>query len=210
MRRIEIDDDIYEILLQNTQEIGESASSILRRLLKTSAPTQPKSPRVPDENLVEPRQPDDQKPAPPPRAPKDLRLQPIINRLDLSLHRTAVDRFLAILGALHQVHKATFHRVSSLGGRNRTYFAPSEKEIEATGSSTQPKQIPNTDFWVVTNNDTSKKQRIIQEVMETLDYESAEAQNIARLVHPDARMPSHWPEMLGTRSKEQDDGKLRI
>jgi negative modulator of initiation of replication len=189
MRSIEIEDDIYEHLLQNTQEIGESASSILRRLLKISPRTEPEvdTPTLP--------------------TGKHPKLQLLLSRLDLSLHRTAVDRFLAILSVLYQLHKDKFRRVLDLGGRNRTYFAESEKEIEERGSSTQPKRIAGTPFYVVTNNDTPKKQRMLQKVLERLDYEYAEAQNIAIWVDPTVRIPS----FTGSgRAQRAEDGETDL
>lgn len=45
MRTIEIDDDIYSYLLSRIIQIGESASSILRRELKLNGQTEPKKDR---------------------------------------------------------------------------------------------------------------------------------------------------------------------
>jgi negative modulator of initiation of replication len=56
MRRIEIDEDIYQHLCRHTQDIGESASSILRRLLNLPAGTG--STKVSEPPAVEPKQPE--------------------------------------------------------------------------------------------------------------------------------------------------------
>jgi negative regulator of replication initiation len=44
MKTIEIEDDVYALLLQNAEKIGESASEILRRLLEI--PPQKRKPRI--------------------------------------------------------------------------------------------------------------------------------------------------------------------
>ena len=40
MKTIEVDDDLYRYIASHTQHIGESASDILRRMLKFSAASQ--------------------------------------------------------------------------------------------------------------------------------------------------------------------------
>lgn len=40
MKKIEIDDELYQYIASNTQSIGESASEILRRLLKLTPGTE--------------------------------------------------------------------------------------------------------------------------------------------------------------------------
>jgi len=46
MKTIEIDDDLYQFIASQTQQIGESASDILRRLLIVSL-TEAQAPAVP-------------------------------------------------------------------------------------------------------------------------------------------------------------------
>lgn len=41
MKTIEVDDELYSYIASHTKHIGESASDILRRMLKFSATTQP-------------------------------------------------------------------------------------------------------------------------------------------------------------------------
>ena len=42
MKTIQIEEDLYQYIASNTQEIGESASAILRRLLLEQQTNQPK------------------------------------------------------------------------------------------------------------------------------------------------------------------------
>jgi negative modulator of initiation of replication len=41
MKTIEVDDELYQYIASHTRHIGESASDILRRMLKISAASQP-------------------------------------------------------------------------------------------------------------------------------------------------------------------------
>jgi negative modulator of initiation of replication len=44
MKTIEVDDELYSYIASHTKHIGESASDILRRMLKFSAVSQPATP----------------------------------------------------------------------------------------------------------------------------------------------------------------------
>jgi negative modulator of initiation of replication len=150
MRTIEIEDDVYEYLLQNTSHIGEGASEILRRLLGISG-------EPPDE--------------------KDRRNQTKISEC-IQDHRfkaqlDVVGKFLFILSCLYKLKPNDFSKVLALSGRQRKYFARSSKELENSGSSVFPKQIPGSPYWVVTNNDTPKKRRMLEDVLRLLEYNKA-------------------------------------
>ena len=54
--------------------------------------------------------------------------------------------------------------VLSIKGKGRDYFATSQQHLLSTGSSTNPKAIPASDYWVVTNNNTGKKAAILRQV----------------------------------------------
>ena len=55
---------------------------------------------------------------------------------------SAVDKFLFILGEAHKLKPDQFSRILTVQGPNRLYFANSRDQIEKSGKSTQPKQIP--------------------------------------------------------------------
>jgi negative modulator of initiation of replication len=48
MKTIEVDDELYQYIASHTRHIGESASDILRRMLKISAASQPATPVTKD------------------------------------------------------------------------------------------------------------------------------------------------------------------
>ena len=54
MKTIEVDDELYSYIASHTKHIGESASDILRRMLKFSAASQPATPVVKDVRAVQP------------------------------------------------------------------------------------------------------------------------------------------------------------
>ena len=160
-KRIEIDDDIYRYLVSHTENIGESASSILRRLLglegtATSAEVEP----------------------PVAEQAHGRTIFDSMTSADLAGQRSAVARFLYILSMLHKCHPQTFAKVLQISGRDRQYFSRSSAELEASGTSTNPKQIPDSEFYVVTNNNTTRKKSMLTQVALELGYDQTQAEQI--------------------------------
>lgn len=148
MKSIEIEDDVYEHLLACTNYIGENASSILRRLLRLQNKTTTISPT----KLIE-----------------------FLNSSYFRSKSTAIDRFLAILSFAHKDRgQRNFEKVLPLSGQKRKYFGCEFDEVDESGKSVFPKQIPETSFWVVSNTDTSKKKRILKDALNLLDYSKNE------------------------------------
>lgn len=88
----------------------------------------------------------------------------------LSTFTKRVDQFLFILSAAHKLNANSFERVESIKGKNRTYFATSKEALLENGSSTNPKAIPDSSYWVVTNNNTAKKVSMLEQVLRQLGY----------------------------------------
>ena len=82
-----------------------------------------------------------------------------------------VDQFLFVLSAAHKLNADNFSSVESIKGKNRTYFATSKEALLENGSSTNPKAIPDSAFWVVTNNNTAKKTNMLEQVLRILGYQ---------------------------------------
>jgi negative modulator of initiation of replication len=146
MKTIEIDDDLYAYLLTQVCAFHETPSALLRRLLKVP------SSRQRDAALVAER----------PRS---------ITEPAASAYRagTALERFLTALSELATQHGERFRSVLRLTGRRRVYFAEDRRTLEEFGHSVDPKQIPETHFWVVCNNDTPTKKKMLAEVLRTLE-----------------------------------------
>jgi negative modulator of initiation of replication len=195
MKNIEIDEELYQHIVSNTQSIGESASSILRRLLgltvvKTMAEatqkielenTADKSVEI-SADLVE-KQPAETKPLiTNVDLPSIENVLNYINKEELAMQRGAVGRFLLILAALYRVHNEHFSVVSEIRGRDRLYFAKSKDELSASGSSTKPLQIPDSPFWVMTNSNTTRKKMMLTKASMALGYSDEDAEKIRDLV----------------------------
>ncbi|WP_088328844.1 replication initiation negative regulator SeqA [Lacimicrobium sp. SS2-24] len=180
MKTIEIDEDLYRYIAMQTQDIGESASDILRRLLlgENTSKAQPPSPL---KTAVAPE------PAPISDTPPSRQEQELfgyLERVGVSRQKRTVDRFLTLLGALAKFNPDRFSKVLELRGRNRVYFATSKDQLMASGSSTNPKQLPESHYWVVTNNNSAKKMTMLQEVARVLAYSDADTRALAALLEP--------------------------
>ncbi len=66
----------------------------------------------------------------------------------------------------------------TIRGRDRQYFARSEEALLTSGNSTNPKAIPSSPFWVVTNNNTTKKKSMLTQVAQKLGYSKPEVEQI--------------------------------
>lgn len=173
MKTIEIEEDLYHFIASQTQHIGESASDILRRLVMPDAPSAPKQAQTKETNKED---------LPTTRTS----LLSELAELKLLDMPKMVDRFLAMLALLHRHHAGSFAGVLSMSGRNRTYFATSKDALLATGSSTNPKQVPNSEYWVITNNNTQKKVTMVKEVALLLGYSDAQVEQLVLLFCPES------------------------
>jgi negative regulator of replication initiation len=93
--------------------------------------------------------------------------------------RTAVEKFLSLLSFLHRENRAQFAIVERFNGRSRKYFAESKADLEQSGRSVNPKNIPGSSYWVVTNNSTHAKCELLLQVMRVLGYDAEFAAFVA-------------------------------
>ena len=170
MKNIQIEEDLYHYIASQTQNIGESASEILRRLLlgDANAPT----PEI-AEAITPPVKQQDVK-----TEVEEGSVFNFINQEEVTTQKGAVGRFLFLLAAFHRAHPTNFKKVLEVKGRERDYFATSSEELEAHGSSIKPKIIPDSSFWVVTNNNTPRKKLIINGAALALGYSEEEAEKL--------------------------------
>jgi negative modulator of initiation of replication len=181
MKNVELADDVYEYLRRQQSTFSESVSEVLRRLFKLN-PEVPHDPRA-------------QKPSLPPDAWKRWNLQETKDEIQEDerkkaawefLHgpqfrseRTAVGKFLSLLAFLHRENKEKFVGILGINGRTRKYFAKTESELEQSGNSVHPKNIPGSGYWVVTNNSTQSKCELLLQVCRLLGYDDGFAAFIA-------------------------------
>jgi len=165
MKTIEVDDELYSYIASHTKHIGESASDILRRMLKFSAASQsaPKETRVvsaaPDLKPVNPAKDNV-------RAMRELLLSD-----EYADQKRAVNRFMLVLSTLYSLDaKAFADATESLHGRTRVYFANDEKTLLQSGNQTKPKGVPGTPYWVITNTNTGRKCGMIEHIMQSMQF----------------------------------------
>jgi negative modulator of initiation of replication len=85
--------------------------------------------------------------------------------------RSAVDKMLHLLGAAYRLRPEAFEKVVlPIRGRHRRYFGKSEAEVANSGSSTQPRNIPGTEIWVMTNSPTPQKQDMLEEALRLMGF----------------------------------------
>ena len=207
MKNIEIEEELYQYIASQTQFIGESATSILRRLLldkpQLNNVDKPTEPATIEDNNREATEIDESTSSveandvvPVIEKEPEQVVEPIvantldenesvfnyINKEELAMQRGAVGRFLLILSALYRVNSHKFSVVSDIRGRDRLYFSSNLNELTESGSSTKPFQIPDSPYWVVTNSNTTRKKMILTKVAIALGYNESEAENIRELL----------------------------
>lgn len=190
MKTITIDEQLYAYIASQTKHIGEGASDILRRLLLGD-----ENAEVPAVTETDTVSQDNSEPADAASAVDAQVNEPVtevsaipggsvfanIRQSELDALSSRVEKFLALLSALHSTHPESFDKVLSVKGRNRVYFARQKDVLLEAGSSTNPKQIPHTDFWVVTNNNTAKKVAMLKQATVALGYSAEDADKLAAL-----------------------------
>jgi len=200
MKNIEIDEELYQYIATNTQYIGESASAILRRLLSFGIESEAeavtvnentekvadKQVAISDEAEVKIEETEAKK-----AVEKELVIDTaishetvfnFINKEELAMQRGAVGRFLLILAALYRAHPNQFSVVNEISGRDRLYFANSENKLAESGSSTKPRQIPESPFWVITNSNTTRKKMMLTKASISLGYSDSDVEKIRELL----------------------------
>ncbi|EHC54499.1 SeqA protein [Salmonella enterica subsp. enterica serovar Hvittingfoss str. A4-620] len=180
MKTIEVDDELYSYIASHTKHIGESASDILRRMLKFSATTQPTASAVKGTPAAQPVA--EAKPVNPVkdkvRAMRELLLsdeyaeqKKAVNRCRAEKSGQPVNRFMLILTTLYSLdHHAFAEATESLHGRTRVYFAADEQTLLKNGNQTKPKHVPGTPYWVITNTNTGRKCSMIEHIMQSMQF----------------------------------------
>ncbi|MCW6012050.1 replication initiation negative regulator SeqA [Serratia marcescens] len=168
MKTIEVDEELYRYIASHTQHIGESASDILRRMLKFTAgqpvralPSASASQSVEQEKTASVQRPRDRV-----RAVRELLLSD-----EYAEQNKAVNRFMLVLSTLYTLDAAGFAAATeALTGRTRTYFAGDQQTLLANGTHTKPKHVPGTPYWVITNTNTGRKRSMIEHIMQAMQF----------------------------------------
>ena len=157
MKTIELDDDLYFYIASQTRHIGESASDILRRLLEQ--PVRQNLPVAAEVTAV-----------PSPTVADAMGLQALLDSGELQQEEKSINRFMQVLSTLYRDDPAGFTQATEIKGRKRVYFSRDPEALRASGSTTKPKPVPETPFWVITNTNTSRKQNMVAQLMSSMGY----------------------------------------
>ncbi|WJG08236.1 replication initiation negative regulator SeqA [Aliiglaciecola sp. LCG003] len=193
MKTITIDEELYAFIASQTKHIGESASDILRRILIDELGlvagedprvdvTKPKQVTKAVREINKAKNQSQQSAHKPVDGVVDA--ADLFNLLSADKFKQAmskVERFLLMLSALHHAHPIHFDAVLNIKGKGRLYFAQSKDELLQSGSSTNPKQIPDSEFWVVTNNNTAKKRTMLLNAADALGYSKSSMDRLVKM-----------------------------
>ncbi len=153
MPTIDVSEETLEALRARVKDFGESPESVIRRLLgPAGGETGKQQTAVADQ----------------------LEVAPELKELTGSghfQHLNGRDRYFALLKVLHDTKSELFAtKVPGLKFGKRIQIARTFKEIDESGKSTFPEQIPETNFWALTNLSNRSKRDTILAVMQRLDY----------------------------------------
>ncbi|MBS0056873.1 replication initiation negative regulator SeqA [Yersinia sp. Marseille-Q3913] len=163
MKTIELDEELYRYIASHTQHIGESASDILRRMLKFTAgqPVVSSATTHDAAKVVAAPAPRDRV-----RAVRELLLSD-----EYAEQNRAVNRFMLVLSTLYTLDAQAFTEATeSLHGRTRVYFAGDQQTLLQNGTHTKPKHVPGTPYWVITNTNTERKRSMVQHIMLAMQF----------------------------------------
>lgn len=166
MKTIEVDEELYRYIASHTLRIGESASDILRRLLKAGMENKTVSDAAaPPEPVTHPAAPVSR------RQDRVRAMRELLLSDEYAEQRRAVSRFMLILTTLHALDGDGFAAATeALHGRTRVYFASDRNTLLQSGSHTKPKQVPGTPYWVITNTNSGRKRAMIEHIMQAMQF----------------------------------------
>ncbi|EKN3345364.1 replication initiation negative regulator SeqA [Yersinia ruckeri] len=165
MKTIEVDEELYRYIASHTQHIGESASDILRRMLKFTAGQPVRTVSAGNDTA--------KTPAVVVPGPRDRvrALRELLLSDEYAEQNKAVNRFMLVLSTLYTLDAAGFAvATDSLHGRTRTYFAGDQQTLLQNGTHTKPKHVPGTPYWVITNTNTERKRSMVQHIMLAMQF----------------------------------------
>lgn len=157
MKTLEVDDDVYSYIASNTRQIGETASSILKRLLGVG----------------------DSNPSAEASKVEEHEFKAFLDAGKL-MYGSDTDKFLRVLAEAHRQKPNEFAIALEIRGRDRIYFARTSREISDSGNSTHPKQIPSTRYWVMTNSKTHQKKTMLRQVLAGMRFSQAACNEVCK------------------------------
>ena len=158
-RTIPLDDDVYEYLRQQA-DFRETESAVIRRLLNVPGV----SARTNGHKNT-----------------NGSALMRLISETGFVV-LNPTEKCLWVLSAANKEKTKDFQKILVIRGRHRKYFGLSANDIESSGTSTHPRQIPDTNYWMLTNAETGQKKTILAKALQVLGYSSNEIQAVAKAI----------------------------
>ncbi|MGB0895287.1 MAG: replication initiation negative regulator SeqA [Parashewanella sp.] len=181
MKYIEVDEELYRFIASKTQQIGESASDILRRELGlsvkenvTERPVSVYQPSLDSETIMDTSAAvvsSDER--------INIEFETLFDSDEIEKQKGAVGRFLYVLSQVSNAFPQEFDQVLKVQGRGRLYFATSKEALLKASKTANPKQVADSDYWVTTNNNTAKKRTIFAEVLQLFGCDAELAKSIS-------------------------------
>lgn len=92
------------------------------------------------------------------------------------------DRYLALLGKLHEMHRQEFGDFVSAQRLKRRYFGLSKEEVCQDSKYNQARHIPGSKYWAIMNIDTATKRRFLKRLLVYLGYPDEMVTHVRGLV----------------------------
>jgi len=186
MKSIQIEEDLYHFIASQTQDIGESASDILRRLvMPESLLNAGQNNNIDEARSTYSKESNENTVQSSSTACQAAAVFTELEGQQLQAIPKVVERWLLVLSIIHKHNSQQFAKVLGMSGRNRTYFATDKDTLLATGSSTNPKNVPGSNYWVITNNNTLKKINMLKNVAEQVGFTGSEVEQLITIFAPE-------------------------
>jgi len=158
---IQVDDEVWAAVVGRINGFDLTPNEILRQVFGITSPSQTLALAEGEEAM--------------PRVHTEETLGDFLNNGQFQQLDSAVDRFLALLAWLCLKHPQQFlSSALRFKGRKRCYFALSRKDILKSGKSIGVRRIPHTPYWALTTLDNKSKRQVIEHILRTMRYSSAE------------------------------------
>lgn len=158
MKTIQIDNEVYQALANHVQGFNETPNDVIARILKQWDQLKKSSASI---STVEKHT----------NAESASDISNLLSSPDFQ-RSDAIERYFAILAFLYRKSPKDFGKLEFYrrkGGR-RVNFSKDKQVIENSGNSTQPKRIPGTLFYALTNLDNKSKRLILGDIMPVFGY----------------------------------------
>lgn len=102
---------------------------------------------------------------------QDTALRGFLSSSGFQSKRYAIDRYLALIGFLYEVHRDALDGITDLRGHHRRYFARDEDSLREHGVQVNPKRVPGTPYWAMSRLSNQDKRQILTTMLHSLGYD---------------------------------------